>query len=137
VTRLVVWQQRGRIDFEREQIADGVLILRAVQPAKRVRAPGIRRGGGGQIERTFQLRHDPLVSLRIRPFVGDRRHLPMVELAQDLLPDRRIRRRIFRIQTFQRKLALPNPVVVAVEAKPSDQRFGRMRRRAAVLREAR
>ena len=51
VAGLVARQQRGDIDVERQQVADGVLVFGAVEPAERVGAAGIGVGGGGAVER--------------------------------------------------------------------------------------
>ena len=54
VAGLVAGQQRGDIDFERQQVADGVLVFGAVEAAEGVGAAGIGMRGGGAIERGFE-----------------------------------------------------------------------------------
>ena len=53
--RGIVWrQQRGGVDFERQQITDGVRVLAAVQAVQRV-AARIRMRRRGAIERPFKM----------------------------------------------------------------------------------
>ena len=61
MARVVARQQRRDVDLEVEQIADGVLIFRAVQPAERVGAAGIGIRAGGAIERRFEVRDQRVV----------------------------------------------------------------------------
>ena len=48
-----VRQQRGGVDVESEQVADGVAVFGAIQ-AMQGRAAGVGLGGGGAVERGFQ-----------------------------------------------------------------------------------
>src|SRR4029077_14536503 len=47
---VIGWQERGGVDVESQQVSDGVLILGPIEAAQRVRAAGIRSGGGRCVE---------------------------------------------------------------------------------------
>ena len=66
MARLVAGQQRGDIDIEGQQVADGVLIFGAVEPAEGIGAAGIGMGGGRAVERGFQRGDERVVGALIR-----------------------------------------------------------------------
>src|SRR5262249_30052673 len=55
VAGLIRRQQERRVDLDRQEIADRVLILSTVQPPNRVGAAGIGSLGGGAIEGGFEV----------------------------------------------------------------------------------
>ena len=83
--RVVAGQKLLRVDVQREQIADGVRVFRAVQPVQR-RPAGIRRACGEPIELGLEVRDELLLLLLVRPRFARRRHHARPELAHDLLP---------------------------------------------------
>ena len=84
--RVVRRQQRADVDVERQQIANGVRVLGAVQAMQRRRA-GIEAPRGRAIERGFERRRERLArrGRRLRRALG--RHHAGAQLAHDLLPD--------------------------------------------------
>ena len=54
VARLVARQQRGDIDIDGQQVADGVLIFGAVEAAEGVGAAWVGMGGGGADRARFR-----------------------------------------------------------------------------------
>src|SRR5262249_9047592 len=75
-----------RVDFEREQIADCVLILGAREPPERCRSSGIRPGGRCPVERGLERADRGIVRRGVRSRQPDRRHLTRADLADDFLP---------------------------------------------------
>ena len=59
-------QQRGDVDVEGEQVADGVLVFGAIEAAEGVGAAGVGIGGGGAIERGFERGDEGVVGGLIR-----------------------------------------------------------------------
>ena len=69
-----------------EQIADRVLIFRAIQAAERIGAAGIRIRRRHAVERRFEVRDEPVVGRFGRPRTPRRRHRPRAQLAHHELP---------------------------------------------------
>ena len=129
VTALIGWQERGGVDVERQQVSDGVLILGPIQAAERVRAAGIRSGGGRRIERCFQpcQQRAPVVLGRLR-HVG-RRHGARVHLAHHLFPDFGVSTGVGDVEPVQPQVRSLEPFVVARDAVPIEQTTGARRGR--------
>ena len=87
VARFVVGQQRGGVDVEREEIADGVLILSARETAKRVGAAGVGLRRGGVIECGGDARIQLAVSGFVGPLFAHWRHLPVAEFPENAFPE--------------------------------------------------
>jgi len=86
VSRVVLRKVVRRAQVEAEQIADRVVVFRAVQPPRR-HAPGI--GGRDPVDARQFAREPfgdglPLMLRRLRLFIG--RHLPMPQLRDDVVP---------------------------------------------------
>ena len=116
VAWLVVGQKRGCVDLEREQIAYGVLIFSAREPAERIGAAGIRCGGGGAIEIGGQLVNKCAVGRVVGSLLIERWHLSVIEFAHDLFPDRGMRCGISRVEIFKDQVAFSAGGIVAVVA---------------------
>ena len=86
VARLVGRQQRRRVDIQRQQVADGVLVFGPVEPTERVGPAGIGPLGGRTVERAGEHRDERVVLTPRGPNLPLRRHLASVELPQDPLP---------------------------------------------------
>ena len=80
---------RKRVD--REQVTDGVLILRAAQTMEQRQAAGMRRRGRGPVEARFQEGGRPIVGALIGSRCAGRRHRARAQLPNDLLPQFRVR----------------------------------------------
>ena len=127
VTAVIGWQERGGVDVESQQVSDGVLILGPIQAAERVRAAGIRSGGGRRIERCFQpcQQRAPVVLGRLW-HVG-RRHGARVHLAHHLFPDFGVSTGVVDVDPVQPQVRSLESFVVARDAVPIDQTTGARR----------
>ncbi len=90
VIRLIRGQQGRGVDVEREQIADRVLVLGAVQPSQGRRPPRMRPRRRRSIQRRHECGNGGLILRLARPWPADGRHLPRGELAYHLFPDHRV-----------------------------------------------
>ena len=140
VAGIVDRQPLARPDVDREQIADGVAVLGAIQPVHR-RAPRIRVGHRRAIDRLFQIGRELARDAGIRPRAdGRRRHLTRSQFPRNFFPDVRVFRNARQFEGLQGKPARLEPVVVAGDAVGADQagvvRRGRRgrRRRSGLLR---
>ena len=102
VSAVIRWQQRRGVDVERQQVSDGVLIFGSIQATERLRATGVRFGGGSRIELSLQpcQQRATIVLRRLRH--AGRGHGARVHLAHHLLPDFRLRTRVGKVDPVQR-----------------------------------
>ena len=124
VARLVRRQQRPLVDVQRQQIADRVAVLGAVQAMDR-RPAGIRIVGGGAVEGRFQRGGGRVVGAGVRPRPARRGHGPRAQLAHDLLPGLDFPgnpARVLGVDGLQGQPGLPRAVVVARHAVAIQQR---------------
>ena len=98
--RIVGGQQRGRVDIEREQIADGVRILSAVQAMQPGEA-GIGIGSCGAIECRFELVGESVHGGAVRTRRASRRHHARADFPHDFLPSLRVWSGMREIQLVQ------------------------------------
>jgi hypothetical protein len=133
----VVWrQQRRHVDVERQQVADGVLVLRAIQPVQH-RPPGIGTAERLAIERRLQPRHQTVGRLGVRAARPFGRHHARAHLADDLLPQVRVLRDPGQIGRIEGEAARLQPLVVTAHAVAVDDRpelLGRIGHRRRGLR---
>ncbi len=78
-------QELGCVDFQAEQIANGVGVLGPVE-AVHGGVPRVRLGGGGSVETGFEKRGQSVQSRFIGPRHALRRHRAHAELADHLFP---------------------------------------------------
>ena len=114
VRRVVGRQQRCRVDVQREQIANRVGVLSAIQPMNDRGAGGT--AGGAAVERRLQLLDEGPVGRFIRPAGAERRHHAGPQLANDLLPYFGVRDDIGRVERVERQPRRPQPLIVAADA---------------------
>ncbi len=129
VCRFIGRQERGDVaDVHRQQIANGVGVLRTVH-AVRQRTARTRRGGCGAIEPGLQPRdqsqHGRLVGMRH----ARRRHGSQVELAKHLLPDLGVGCDVREIFAGQHQPAGLGAFAVAGDAVPAERGLVRGNRR--------
>ena len=105
-------------DVEREQIADGVLILGTIQAMEALGAPGIGVRGGGAIELAFEPADERIVGGFVGTRPPRRRHDAGAQLANDFLPHRRVRADLREIERVERQTASLQAIVVAADAVP-------------------
>ena len=108
-------QQRGRIDLEREEIAHGIRIFRAVETMEH-RTSGIGFLGGRAIQRGREPRDQLGAGRRIGLGRGRRRHHPDAHLLERLLPDGGPRRDVVEVHPVERQTAGLRPIVMAGDA---------------------
>ena len=75
------------VDFERQQIADGIGVFGAVEAMKRFGSAGIRIGGRESIDLGFEPSGKGVVGLMRWTRLADRWHRSRAKLSDDLLPD--------------------------------------------------
>ncbi len=115
VGRVVGRQQRGRVDLQRQQVADGVGVLGAVEPVHEL-AARIGTRGGGPVQRGAQPADQPLARGAVGLRNALRRHHAHAHLADHLLPDVRCLGRLGEIQAFERQTAGLGAGVMAGDA---------------------
>ena len=95
-------QQRRRPDVEREQIANRVCVLSAVE-AMNGRPAGIRGVVGGAVQRRFERRHEGGDRRWVRPRTSGRRHRAAPQLLDHFFPDRHSGAHVVGIDRFLRE----------------------------------
>ena len=133
VARIIRRQEARHVDLERQQIADDVRVLRAVQAVQGA-AARIRRAGGGLIECRRELRGQCVVLRVVGPRPARGRHLPRLQLAEHPLPGGRARRDVRDVEPFEHDARRAKPPVVtghavALDQRPVRGRDGLLRRR--------
>ena len=133
VAGLIHRQPRRRVDVERQQIANRVLILCPIQPPQRRGPSGIRPLRRRAIERVLKLRQNGFVGLRIRPLLTRRRHLPPTQPANDFLPNIGMPCHFIRQHTREIQPTLLHIGIVTWHAKLADDHSYRHWLRAECL----
>ena len=117
---LVARQQRLDVHVEREQVADGVAVLRAVDAVDGVDPPRVGVGGPGAVQLGLQPpRHVP-VGLVVRPRTSGRRHRAGPQPGRHPLPRVRVGRHVLHVESRDGETGRPQPVVVATDAVPTE-----------------
>ncbi len=130
VAGIVGREQGSGVDVERQQVADDVRVFRAIQTVKRFRAARVRPRGRCALELALQPREQGIMRRRVRARPPRGRHHPGAQLAQDVLPERRVGAHVRGIDRQQRHRhgAAPVPGVVvagdAVAIEESPRRAG-------------
>ncbi len=129
VARLVDRQQLGDIHVQRQDVADGVAVLGAVQAADRIDAPWRRIERGGAVQRRFERCNQPVERRVVGARRTSRRHGARSKLADDMFPEPGVAGRVHRIRSIERDAAGLRPLIVAADAILRDElAFGRGRR---------
>ena len=121
VTRRVGRQQRGDVDFQRQQVPHRVVVLGAIQPAEGLRPARVGRLGGDPVEFAFERRKRLPVRALIRTAPARGRHLPGAQLAGHLLPGRTIQALVLIDQGVEFQPGRLQPAVVATQAVAGDE----------------
>ena len=116
VADLVLRQQRGHVGVEREEVAHGVVVFCAREPAERGGAAGLWLPRGVVVERRLQVGEQPVVGGLVGARLAHRRHLAVAELLHDALPALRVGRGIGQGGRIEPHPALLGAGVVAVQA---------------------
>ena len=80
-------QEHVRVDFECQQITNGIGVFGAVQAMERFGSAGIRIDGSESIDLGFEPSGKGVVGLIRGTWLADRRHRSCAKLPDDLLPD--------------------------------------------------
>ena len=108
------------IDVEREQVADRLGVLRAVQPLEGAAA---RRRRVGLVHLRLERGRKVGQHVRLRTAGAGRRHLAGAQLANHLLGGLAVRRRVLDRVPFEREVSGPRPVAVAADAGAGHDRL--------------
>ena len=119
--RGVARQQSRGIDLQREQVADRVVVLGAVQPAEGLRAARIGRLGSDAVEFRLEGRECLDIGAVVRAAPARRRHLPRAQLAGHLLPGRAVAAGVLLDQGVEFKARRLEAAVVAAQAVARDE----------------
>ena len=111
--RVITWQHRRRIDVNRQQVADRVLVFDPIQAMEDWRPTWVRLSRRGEVQLRFQPRHKVGVFGVIRSRSPNGRHRTSTELPQDLFPDRRTGAHPGDVQRVQRESRGLQSLVVA------------------------
>ena len=117
---VVLGEQRCRIDLEREQVADGVRVLAAVQAAQRDTTG--RSLTGGRVDLAGEPRREAVQRLAVGSPRTGRRHEPAAQFADRELPGLRVGGNPVRRQPIERSVTRQVVLVVALEAVFFDDR---------------
>ena len=138
VAGVVGRQEIGDVHVERQQVADGVLVLGAVQPMECLGATRIRMGRRCAIERALEKR-DKRVLSRSRRGAADRTAAshPPAAYEPPFPTSRDVRRRCARSSVSSARFAVAGALIVATDAVAIEKGlFGRWDNVAAVAPEA-
>ena len=115
----LVGRQQGRgIDIQRQEVADGVLVFRPVEPTEGVGPAWIGSFGGRAVERAGEQGDEGVVLAPGRSHLLLRRHLASDELPHDPLPGLRVAAHLLRADRVEGQ---PRRLVVAVMARDAIQ----------------
>ena len=123
----VVGRQEGRdVDLDLEQVAHRVAVLGPVQAVERLGAAHAGVEGGGSVEPRLEIRHQGLRVAAVGPGTARRRHRADPQLADDVLPDRRVAGDVGQVRRVEGESRRAQPLVVADDAVAVER--GPMRR---------
>ena len=115
----VAGQQLRAVDLQLQQVVHGLDVLGPVQAA-RGNPAGI--GRGRRVQRRFERGQEALHRGSGGPRPPSRRHQPVAQLAVHLLEHFRVALHVADVEPFQGEPARPEPVAVAGDAVPVEQR---------------
>ena len=119
----VVGRQQGRdVDLDLQQVAHRVAVLGPVQTVERFGAahPGV--AGGGPVEPRLKIRHEGPRVAAVRPGPPGGRHRADLQLADHLLPDRRVEGDVRQVGRVEGEPRRAQPLVVADDAVTVEHR---------------
>ncbi len=120
-------QQRRGVDVERQQVADGVLVLGSIQAVQAVGSTWIRVQLGRTVELRFEQRHEGIDRDLVRTRQARRRHRARVKLLQDSFQDFRVPPRVRQVHRIEREIGRPQLLIVTTNAVGA-QDHGRIER---------
>ena len=114
-------QECRHVDVERQEVANGVGVLGAVEAVEGLRAPRIRVRGGVAVDLAFEPPGQSVVGGDAGTRPAHRWHRPRPELRDDLLPELGVRPHLRQIQRVERQAGGQQAVVVAGDAVAPDR----------------
>jgi hypothetical protein len=125
-----IGQQLGDVHVQRQDVADGIAVLGAIQAADWIDAARRRIERGGAVQRRFERRNQPVKRGVVGARRTGRRHGSRSKLADDMFPEPGVAGRVRRVRRIERDAAGLRPLIVATDAILRDElAFGRGRRR--------
>ena len=119
----VVGRQQGRdVDLDLEQVAHRVAVLGPVQAVERLGAAHAGVEGGGPVEPGLEIRHQRPRVAAVGPGPPRGRHRADAQLADHLLPDRRVAREVRQVGRVEGEPRRAQPLVVADDAVAVEHR---------------
>jgi hypothetical protein len=126
---LVVWREERRcVDLERQQVADGVCVLGAVQPMQG-RAAWTWSRGGRAVDRRLQIADESVQRGGVGPRHSRGRHHAGADFPDHFLPELGRLRDVREIRVLERQLSRTRAVVVTRDAVRREHRGVRCGRR--------
>jgi hypothetical protein len=113
---VVAGEPGGHIDVEREQVADGMLILGTIQPVEGRRTTRVRVGRSRLVQSTLERSNQVDVGRFIGSLGADRWHRAGLQFSQYLFPHLGIGARVGRVDPVQREPGREASVVVTAHA---------------------
>src|SRR5262245_29152703 len=124
VRRLVPREQRLDVEVEREQVANGVVIFRAIETMDRAAPAWIRTGRPGAVDFVLERTRHGAVRGRIGTRPSGRRHRSGPKLLDHPLPDLWIGAWLRNVRTVERKSGGTELLIVARDAIRVQKRAG-------------
>ena len=128
VADVVGRQELRAVDLERQEVANGVRVLRAVQAMRR-NASRVRPRRGRTVELRFEPGTEPVVLRRSGTRAAGGRHHPAAQLQDDPLPDVRRHPDAGDVERVEGQPARAAVLVVTGDAVAIEERALRRRRR--------
>src|SRR5581483_11243697 len=112
IAAVISRQQRRRIDVQREQVANGVLVFRAVEPMERFRSTGVRVISRGTIQRALEPGDEPVVGFGVWAWSAARRHQAGAKLSNDLFPRFSVAANVRQVEGIKHQTGRFCPLIV-------------------------
>ena len=121
-------QQLGDVDVDREQIADGGVILGPIEAVEGLAAARVGTGQRHRVDLGLEPRGDGAIRGLGGPRTARRRHRPRAELDDDPLPGLGVGADVRQVVGVEGQAGRAQAIVVAAHAEPVEGRASRLRR---------
>ena len=109
-------QQRGDVDVEPQQVANGVLVLGPIETMNAAGPAGIHVARGGGVEFGLQPGHERVERRLIRPRTTRRRHRPHSKFQEHLLPHFGLSAHVRHVESVEGEASGAQPLVMTADA---------------------